>query len=170
MPDRPPIPAELKRRLLVEAGHRCAIPTCRHPTTEIAHIEPFANNPVHEYANLIALCPNCHTRFDRGEIDRKAMRIYKRRLLFLGDRYSKYELNVLDFLRTQPRVVVNGPLTVKGLLDDELLEMEAEFQNMQFSDGYKAIISMSVRLTEKGRVFLAEWADPTGEQLTYDGT
>lgn len=30
--DRPAIPAELRRRVLVKAGHRCAIPTCRrHP-------------------------------------------------------------------------------------------------------------------------------------------
>jgi len=43
-----------------------------------------------------------------------------------------------------------------------MLEMEAEYQCS--SRMYKAIMSMSVRLTEKGRVFLAEWADPTGEQ------
>jgi hypothetical protein len=32
---RPPIPAELRRRILVEAGHRCAIPTCRHIEVDI---------------------------------------------------------------------------------------------------------------------------------------
>ncbi len=39
MSDRPDISAELKRQILVEAGPICAIPTCRFPTTEIAHIE-----------------------------------------------------------------------------------------------------------------------------------
>ena len=110
MSDRPPITAELKRRILVEAGHRCAIPTCRATTIEIAHIEPFTEVQKHEYHNLISLCPNCHTRYDKGEIDRKAMRVYKKKVAFLSDRYSMFEINVLDFLRDKNRVVVPGIL------------------------------------------------------------
>ncbi|MFH1439451.1 MAG: hypothetical protein ABIG89_02725 [Candidatus Woesearchaeota archaeon] len=41
MTDREHLPAELKRKILVEAGHCCAIPSCRFLTTEIAHIEPY---------------------------------------------------------------------------------------------------------------------------------
>lgn len=92
---REPIPFELKRKILVEAGHRCAIPTCRFPTTELAHIEPYAIVKKHQENKLIALCPNCHTRYDKGEIDIKSILIYKSKLIFLSDRYSKYELNVL---------------------------------------------------------------------------
>jgi hypothetical protein len=86
--DRPSIPAEIKRRVLVEAGHRCAIPTCRQQTTEIAHIVSWEKVQKHEFENLIALCPNCHTRYDRGEIDRPAMLRYKEQLA---------ELNVAAF-------------------------------------------------------------------------
>ncbi|WP_425829320.1 HNH endonuclease [Streptomyces fractus] len=75
--NRPAIPRELARSILVEAGHRCAIPTCRATTLEIAHITPWRQVRQHEFENLIALCPNCHTRFDKGEIDRKAMLQYK---------------------------------------------------------------------------------------------
>lgn len=77
---RPAIPNELKRLVLVEAGHRCAIPTCEQTTLEVAHIEPWSKTKSHEFHNLIALCPNCHTRFDKGEIDRKAMLAYKANL------------------------------------------------------------------------------------------
>lgn len=98
MNNRDNIPLELKRKILVEAGHRCAIPTCRFPTTEIAHIEPYSKVHKHEYHNLIALCPNCHTRYDNREIDKKSMYIYKKKIAFLSDRYSKFELNVLDYL------------------------------------------------------------------------
>jgi hypothetical protein len=80
MEKRPAIPAELTRRVLVEAGHRCAIPTCRHPTTEIAHIVPWSRVREHTFDNLIALCPTCHARYDKGEIDRKSMRMYKAQL------------------------------------------------------------------------------------------
>jgi hypothetical protein len=75
--DRESVPADLKRRVLIEAGHRCSIPTCRQIPVEIAHIEPWAKVQTHEFHNLIALCPTCHTRFDNGNIDRKSMLIYK---------------------------------------------------------------------------------------------
>src|SRR6266540_3875151 len=80
MPERPPIPTDLRRRVLVEAGHRCAIHTCRHIDVDVHHIVPWERCREHTYDNLIALCPNCHRRADAGDIDRKALRIYKGRL------------------------------------------------------------------------------------------
>jgi 5-methylcytosine-specific restriction endonuclease McrA len=74
---RPKIPAELRRRILVEAGHRCAIPTCRHIEVDVHHIIPWEKVRKHSYANLIALCPNCHRRATSGEIDRKSLLMYK---------------------------------------------------------------------------------------------
>jgi HNH endonuclease len=41
----------------------------------------------HEFENLIALCPNCHTRFDHCEIDRKSMFLYKGQLKALNERF-----------------------------------------------------------------------------------
>ena len=75
MAKRPPIPAELERAVLIECGHRCAIPTCRQVPVELAHIIPWSRCKAHTFDNLIALCPTCHTRYDHGEIDRKSMRI-----------------------------------------------------------------------------------------------
>ncbi len=77
MNERPPIPASLRRRVLVEAGHRCSIHTCRHPDVDIHHIVPWDQCHSHDYDNLIALCPNCHRRADAGEIDRISLRLYK---------------------------------------------------------------------------------------------
>lgn len=77
---RPTIPISIKRKVLIEAGHRCAIPTCRATTTEIAHIVAYSVVKEHRFENLIALCPNCHTRYDKGEIDKAAMLKYKSQL------------------------------------------------------------------------------------------
>ncbi|MEZ7273923.1 HNH endonuclease [Sphingobium sp. 10 DY56-G10] len=99
---RPPIPAEVKRRVLVEAGHRCAIPTCRYIETEIHHIVPWHSCKTHEYENLIALCANCHRRADRGEIDRKALRLYKFNLRFAHDKFSQIEMDMLFQLASRP--------------------------------------------------------------------
>jgi hypothetical protein len=89
--------AEVKRMVLVEAGHRCAIPTCRNPTTEIAHIVPESQSHDDSFENLIALCPNRHTRYDqKEEIDRQSFRMYKRNLGILNSRYSDFERRVFD--------------------------------------------------------------------------
>ena len=88
MTDRPAIPAEVKRRVLVEAGHRCAIPTCRCIIVELHHIIPYETCRSHNYENLIALCPTCHARADRNEIDRRSQRIYKANLRYAHDKFS----------------------------------------------------------------------------------
>ena len=88
------IPSEVRRPVLVEAGHRCAIPTCGATTTEVAHIVPWAKTQDNSPQNLIALCPNCHTRYDCGEIDRPAMRIYKQNLGIVNHRYAELERRI----------------------------------------------------------------------------
>ncbi|BDM74943.1 hypothetical protein HEK616_84300 (plasmid) [Streptomyces nigrescens] len=103
--DRPDIPMALKRQVLVEAGHRCAIPTCRQTPVELAHITPWAKVQEHTFENLIALCPTCHTRFDRGEIDRRAMLQYKSNLGLLNSRYTETERQLLRALAMQRLVM-----------------------------------------------------------------
>lgn len=85
----------------MEAGYRCAIPACRQHPVVIAHIVPWSDVRVHEYANLIALCGICHARFDRGEIDRKAMLQYKANLGIVNVRYGEYERRLLEFFATR---------------------------------------------------------------------
>lgn len=68
--ERPSIPADLRRRVLVEAGHRCAIPTCRAIMTDVHHIVPWEECQEHSYENLISLCPNCHRLVHDGKIDK----------------------------------------------------------------------------------------------------
>jgi len=99
---RSSMPAEVKRRVLLEAGHRCAIPTCRYIEVDIHHIIPWETCKEHEYENLIALCPNCHRRADRGEIDRKSLRIYKANLRFAHDKFSNFEMDLLFGLYRMP--------------------------------------------------------------------
>jgi hypothetical protein len=108
--DRPAIPADVIRAVLVEAGHRCAIPTCRATTTEIAHIEAWAKSQDSSFGNLIALCPNCHTRYDqKKDIDGKAMRTYKQNLAILNNRYGDLERRLFEHVsRTNARVLLVG--------------------------------------------------------------
>jgi hypothetical protein len=101
--NKPAIPAELERSVLVECGHRCAIPTCRQHPIEIAHIVPWATVRKHGFNNLVALCPTCHARYDKGEIDRKSMFQYKQALSVLNSRYGDLERRVLEQLAIRRR-------------------------------------------------------------------
>jgi hypothetical protein len=99
--DRPEIPAELKRRLLVESGHRCALPTCRQVAPlEIEHIDDWSKVRRHDFENMIVLCANCHGRKGNGpgQIDRKSLRQYKANLAIINSRYSDVERRALEVL------------------------------------------------------------------------
>lgn len=78
MPDRPSIPREIARAVLVEAGHRCAV--CGAPCPlEQAHIVPWCDRKSHERENLVCLCSNCHERSHREKWGEKALKEYKDR-------------------------------------------------------------------------------------------
>lgn len=95
------IPRPLRRQVLVEAGHRCAIPTCRQTSgLEIHHIDDWAKVQEHEFENLICLCPVCHHRATVGEIDRLAMLQYKANLGVLHNRYGDFERRILEMFTT----------------------------------------------------------------------
>jgi hypothetical protein len=156
---RPAIPKELERQVLMEAGHRCAIPTCRHPTTQMAHIVPWAEVKEHKFDNLIALCPNCHSRYDRKEIDRKAMLQYKANLSIVNGRYGETEQRFLKLFADQPGtelVWLPGGLDVlvMNLLQDGFLEFTTINSGVILS-GIPSYVAY--RLTASGREFVNRW-------------
>jgi len=74
--NRPAIPAETAKAVLIEAGHRCAV--CGVPCPlERAHIVPWRKSQNHSVGNLICLCANCHERADRERWGEEALREYK---------------------------------------------------------------------------------------------
>jgi HNH endonuclease len=158
---RTSIPAEIKRKVLIEAGHRCAIPTCRHIEVELHHIVPWATCNSHEYENLIALCPNCHRRADRGEIDRKSLHVYKSNLRFAHDKFSQFELDVLFDLHSLPNAhgrpwpsYMN--LLLKRVLDSDYVQISELNYGMAIgtSGGTIKTTPDAIAITQKGREFI----------------
>jgi HNH endonuclease len=153
------MPAELKRQVLMEAGHRCAIPTCRSIPVVIAHIVPWATVQEHKFANLIALCPTCHARFDGGDIDRLSMRGYKANLSVVSSRYGETERRVLDWFSqnagvTGLRMTGGQDIHLMYLINDGLLA-KAPLDPVVFIDGLPA--HEDYLLTDAGREFVAHW-------------
>ena len=126
--NRDHIPANVRRSVLVEAGHRCAIPTCRATTTEIAHIIPWEKTKDNSEENLIVLCPNCHTRFDKKEMDRTAVRMYKKNLGIINQRYGELERRIFEeAAKSKKRLFIvgaGGDLLCANAVKDGLLSYQ----------------------------------------------
>ncbi len=130
MAQRSTIPTEIRRAVLVEAGHRCAIPTCKYSTIDLHHIIPWETCQTHDFDNLIALCPNCHRRADAGEIDRKALRLYKTQLSAA--------------LGAQPPVEIREPETLSEIAEGRP-GYEYEFQSPHFSEADLRPVSLTLQ-------------------------
>lgn len=70
---RKPIPDNIKRKLWAESIGRCLNPDCQielfnldGDIAEQAHIVPYSETQDNSFENLIMLCPNCHTKFDKN--------------------------------------------------------------------------------------------------------
>jgi hypothetical protein len=164
---RPAIPTEIKRRILIESGYRCAVPTCRFPVTENAHITSWVETKDHSYENLIALCPNCHTLYDTGKISKEAIIAYKKKLIFLNDVYSRFEIDVLDHLKFHKRALIAGELSIKRILEEQIVEKEKVHAWQSYDDGDRIDIFFSVKLSTKGRALLDNWSK-IDQTLTHE--
>ncbi|MFZ2339220.1 MAG: HNH endonuclease signature motif containing protein [Bacteroidales bacterium] len=62
------ISKKLKKKLIQEAGNKCANPGCSSLFTNIHHITRWAVYQVHDESEMIAVCPNCHYAIHHGQI------------------------------------------------------------------------------------------------------
>lgn len=159
MNNRPAIPQELIRRVLIEAGHRCAIPTCKQTPVEIVHIDPWRKVREHVFDNLIALCPTCHTRFDKDEIDKKSMVQYKSNLTLLHSRYGDLEERVLRLFAENPQ---SKEIQLPGGLDILLINLLKD-GFLRYTGKNSGVIMAGVpsfkvyELTKDGKDLIGKW-------------
>jgi len=173
--ERPAIPQALRRRVLVEAGHRCAIPTCRQHPVDVHHIVEWSTVRRHDFENLLALCPTCHRRMREGDIDRLAANQYKANLGVMNSRYEPIERRLLLRLGAdnEDAVVAMPGLSYfffGNLLADGLVE-ECDLATRNPIRGYMLLFDEGPpaafwRLTQAGRdlalrLLKAEPLDPT---------
>lgn len=67
------IAEDVKKRLYAESMGRCMNPRCQQnlfgengDIIEKAHIDPYCETADNTFENLVLLCPNCHTNFDKN--------------------------------------------------------------------------------------------------------
>lgn len=71
---REPISETVKRKLYAQSMGRCMNPNCmielfssNGDIIEKAHIDPYCETADNSFENLVVLCPNCHTQFDKNK-------------------------------------------------------------------------------------------------------
>jgi len=111
------IPADIKRRIKVEAGLRCSVWRCGGTSgLEFHHIDGDPSN--HDPANILLLCAVCHDRATKGEIDRKACKMIKRDLAMRH--FSRSELQLVkDEIISEIRKLVGAQDVAQPLAEEE---------------------------------------------------
>jgi len=165
------VPDSTRALVLLESGYKCANPTCRHILTlELNHIVWVKDGGGNEPANLLALCPNCHSLHTHGHIPAQAIHTWKSLLIALNsaNRGTADLLLVLaaDEARTREhitgtefnlpfRFTGDGLPALAGLLTSGIIEITKHFSGVNAWGS--SMPSFEVGLTEKGRALVAAW-------------
>lgn len=98
------IDVNVERRIYAESMGRCMNPECKEDLFKIngdimerAHIVPYCDTKDNSYENLIILCPNCHTNFDKnGAFNVEEVKMWKQKRKeefekFFSKKYDTFE-------------------------------------------------------------------------------
>lgn len=151
----------------MEAGYKCGNPTCRHILTlEVHHIVWLRDGGGNDTANLLALCPNCHSLHTAGHIPEEAIRHWKGMLVALNHAFGFRSLDLLLFLRTtQDRKLwysADGVLQFAGLVAAGLVAITEETVATPWQITQS---SHRVALTEKGNALVEAWLQGDEEKF-----
>ena len=157
--NRKTIPDDIRRQVLIEAGYRCGVPTCRNILAiDLHHIVQVNENGQDTLANLLALCPNCHALFHRGTIPKEAIYAWKQVLVSLSFAFDQETIDLLLFLykmQDDRRFLVRADalLPFARLIGNSLVDYEWKSDNVNnmMHIGYK------VSLSPKGLHLIEAW-------------
>ncbi len=169
MSKRAAVPEDVRRAVLIEAGYRCAVPTCRALLiVDLHHLVPVRDGGANVASNLLALCPTCHALHERGKIDPEAVRAWKAMLVSLSAAFDRTAIDDLLLLRDMQRqgresLAITGdgigryaPLIFSGL---------AEYRSKGGLRGGLHGDWFDVRISEKGLRLLEAWAAGNAEAV-----
>ena len=157
MSSRPAIPIEIRREVLFEARHHCAV--CCVPTPlEQAHVIPWSKSHEHSVENLIALCANCHSRADKKKWDAEYLGRYKKKPCILAANSApaatREQQAIIDM------VIASDPDSMTDKQRQRLVSMVAAYAEVSIG----SIQVMSVSPANSARVRL-EMPAPGAEKL-----
>src|SRR5918996_318262 len=156
---RTKIPAAVRVEVLIEAGYRCAVPTCRTVIpVHLPHIDEVSEGGGHVASNLIVLCPTCHGLYHSGQISKEAVRVYKCMLVAFNHGLGKAAIDDLLFLhRHSPVLSWDGVLRFASLIVAGLVRVEENIHVPPIGRPVPQWTGHRVHLSEKGKLLVEAW-------------
>jgi hypothetical protein len=158
---RSPIPMDVKRQVLHEAGYRCSVPACHTILTlDMHHCEHVSKDGSNDPSNLLVLCPNCHRLYNNGDISDESIRTWKMFQISLNEALDKNSVEILlalDKLKEELKVSGDGVLECASLVASGFIDVEwyhsgsLDIHTKSDEYGYK------IRLTDRGSMFIDAW-------------
>jgi hypothetical protein len=163
MPKRQTITTSARREALIEAGYRCAVPTCRTIlAVDLHHLVLVSQGGGNDVSNLLALCPNCHALHHRGNIPPDAIRVWKGMLVSLNEGIGRDAKELLLLLALAPQqrpewFTSDGVLRLAPMIVAGLVEVTPGPREVAIGGSYPWPGAYRVDLTEKGLAVIAAW-------------
>ena len=157
------IPTSIRHEVLIEAGYRCSVPTCRTILAiDLHHIIEVAEGGGSERSNLLVLCPTCHALFHRNVISREAIRVWKGVIVALNEGFERDTKDKLLFLSMENRpklyssdgVLYFTNLIAAGLAICGRPRIETHVGSV-VADMSKT--TWPIELTERGKLLVEAW-------------
>ncbi len=142
------ISLDVRRRVLHEAGYKCANPNCFTPYLETHHLVYVSEGGDDEACNLIPLCVVCHTRHHKGEIPTESLRAWKIFLITVNEAYDRRATDLLLVLADLDEIY----FTFDGLPAYASLAASGMVQV-----GRQTAKLCRIKITEKGKMFVEGW-------------
>jgi hypothetical protein len=176
---RKTVPPAVRAAVLMEAGYKCANPTCRNVLAlDMHHIVWVKDGGPTEPDNLIALCGHCHDLHTQGHIPAMAIVVWKGILVSLNNQ-NRASVDLLLLIYDEERRVAaeeewkaanpghgragappfrftgDGLATLAPLITSGLAEISRRFSGLGSWGG--GMPSFEVRLTDRGRALVEAW-------------
>jgi hypothetical protein len=133
---------------------------------DLHHLYQVSEGGGNDPENLIALCPNCHALYHRGNIPADAIYSYKSMLVALSRAFDLEAVDRLLFLLMCEKdfVVVSGDglVTFSRLIAAGLASAEQKANNNWL------IVSYAINISQKGKQIIEAWK--SGDRLRLKQT
>jgi hypothetical protein len=140
------ISEHVQRKLYAESMGRCMNPDCQEELfkdngdiIEKAHIVPFCDTMDNSFENLIVLCPNCHTNFDKNSaFSSDKVKMWKQIRKQEFDRIFSKKYETFDDLsnKVAPLLLENKTIYEHYYLDDKK-ELWSNFEDKILANNRK---------------------------------
>ena len=87
--------------------------------------------------------------------------------MFLNEVYSRFELDVLDYLKTNRKVLLPNEILVKRLIEESLIKIDEVHMSQEYDDAKEMVGYFTAILTDKGNSLIEAWSK-VDNSLTHE--